>query len=165
MYEGDYVRLYIDGELMMSDTAMERITNREIIQKARGRVLIAGLGLCLIVQSMLENEEITEIVVIEKYQDVVDLVQPIFKHSKLKVITADIFEHEMSKEEKFDCIYFDIWATISTDNLDEMKILHRKYRKNLNEGGYMDSWMRDILKRKRIKERREEKSHYLANYF
>ena len=155
LYTGKYVRLHVNGELMMSDTAMERITNYDFINNAKGRVLIAGLGVGMILEAILQKESVTEIVVIEKYQDVIDLVHPIYQHPKLKIICADIFEYDMPKSEKFDTIYFDIWAEICEDNLEEMKILHMKYRKNkASKESYVDSWMKDYLKKQRARERR-----------
>lgn len=154
MYDGKYVRLVVNNELMMSDTAMERKTNRHFIDAAKGRVLIAGLGIGLILEAILDKKQVTEVVVIEKYQDVIDLVHPIFQHKKLQVICADIFEYDMPKTEKFDCIYFDIWADICEDNLKEMTILHRKYRKNkATKDSFMASWMREFLQKQRARER------------
>ena len=156
MYDGTYVRLHINGELMMSDTAMERITNIDFIENAKGRVLVAGLGVGLILQAVLNKPDVTEVVVVEKYQDVIDLVAPRFEHPKLKVVCADIFEYELSKEVKFDTIYFDIWAEISTENLDEMRKLHSRFRKNKRtKDSFMDSWYKSRLVVRRAKERRE----------
>jgi hypothetical protein len=154
MYDGTYVRLIVEGKLVMSDTAMERITNREFIKNANGRVLIGGLGIGLILQSILDKPEVTEVVVIEKYQDVIDLVADKFTSPKLKIICADIFEHEIPKTEKFDTIYFDIWADLNTENLKEMKVLHTRFRKNkANKDSYMDSWYKSRLQKIRKKER------------
>jgi hypothetical protein len=162
MYDGDYVRLHVNGQLMMSDTAMERLSNESFIKNAKGRILIAGLGIGMVLKNILKNKEVTEIVVIEKYQDIIDLVQPKFNDSRLWIICADIFEYEMPKTELFDCIYFDIWAEISQDNLLEMKKLHSKYRKNLNKLSpykYMDSWMKDYLKKEKSREQRQSRNN------
>lgn len=157
--EGTYCKLYVDGELMMSDTPMERRTNLDFINNANGRVLIAGLGLGLIIQNIIEKESVTEVIVIEKYQDVIDLVLPKIQHPKLKVICADIFEYNVDKKEKYDVIYFDIWADITTDNLTEMKTLSNKFKRSLNKDNsrcWMNSWLKDFLQKKRRKEAREE---------
>jgi len=143
MYNGTYIRLHVNGELMMSDTAMERISNTNIVNEARGKVLIAGLGIGLIIQAMLEKEEVTEILVIEKYQDVIDLVKPKFNNPKLKIVCADIFKYIPAS--KYDIIYFDIWPIINTENLEEIETLENKYTPFLNENGFMDSWLKDYL--------------------
>lgn len=157
MYDGHYTRLVVDGQMMMSDTAMERLSNKYFVVNANGRVFVAGLGLGLIIKPLLDKESITEIVVVEKYQDVIDLVEPKLKHPKLKVICADIFEYKPAKGELFDTIYFDIWPTISTENLGEMKTLSNKFKYHLNRKNpfaFMDAWLKDYLVKMRRSERR-----------
>ena len=158
LQEGHYARLHIKGELMMSDTPMERKSNSTFVQKANGKVLIAGLGLGLIIQAILDKEEVTEVVVIEKHQDVIDLVYPKFKSKKLKVICADIDEWKPSKEEKFDVIYFDIWADISVDNLEHIRKLHNKFKNSVNRANpnfYINSWMKEFLQARKRQEARD----------
>lgn len=151
--DGKYVRLVVNGELMMSDTDMEKHSNSTFVNRAIGRVLVAGLGIGLVVGNLmdkLKKGEITELIIIEKYQDVIDLVSPQFKHKNIKIICADIFEWRPIKGEKFDVIYFDIWPTICVDNLSEIATLHRifaKYLHKKNQYCWMNSWMRDHLRR------------------
>jgi hypothetical protein len=64
----------------------------------------------------------------------------------------------MANTDKFDTIYFDIWAKISQENLAEMTKLHNKYRKNkVSKESFMDSWLRDFLRKERQKEMRESR--------
>lgn len=161
MYNGTYVRLHVNGELMMSDTAMERISNASFVKLAKGRVFIAGLGVGLILEAILDKEQVTEVVVMEKYQDVIDLVAPMYPNPKLKIICADVLEYDMPASEKFDTIYFDIWPEINQDNLDDMRKLHMKYRKNkVSKDSFMDSWLRDYLKRQRARDRRSSRCYW-----
>lgn len=156
MVDGHYTKLYVDRDLMMSDTPMERRTNKDFVNAAHGRVFIAGLGLGLIIQAILKKKEVKEVVVIEKYQDVIDLVVPKFKDSRLKVVCADIFEYKLEKAEKFDVIYFDIWPDITTDSLKEINTLHARFRNHKNTANpncWMGSWMHKFLKDMRRKER------------
>lgn len=160
MKEGTFVRLSVNGQLMMSDTAMERYSNREFIESANGKVLVAGLGVGMILANILDKEEVTEVIVIEKYQDVIDLVSDKFTHPKLKIICTDVFDYVPEKDEKFDTIYFDIWADISTDNLKEIKLLHNRFKNKLNrqnEKCWMNSWMKEYLQKQL---RQESRSHY-----
>lgn len=155
IYSGDYVRLLVNGRVMMSDTPMERLTNKDFIDNAHGRVMIAGLGIGLITQAIQEKENVSEIIVVEKHQDVIRLVADKIMHPKIKILNADIFDNVFDKTDKFDTIYFDIWPTITTDNLQEMAKLHRMYSKNKRtKESYMDSWMRDFLRKKRRSENR-----------
>lgn len=156
MRGGKYVRLHVNGELMMSDTDMEKTSNREFIYYAHGKVLIAGLGIGLVLKNILNKEEVTEVIVIEKYQDVIDLVAPKFDNPKLKIICADINEWKPAKGEKFNVIYFDIWPNICEDNLDEIKVLHNRFKNSVDRTDpncWMNSWMKEYLQAKRRENR------------
>lgn len=159
--DGDYVKLEVNGEIMMSDTAMERRTNEDFIRAAHGRVLIAGLGIGMVLENILDKPEVTGVIVVEKYADVIALVRPKFKHPKLTVICKDIHQYN-PPDRMFDCIYFDIWPTINTDNLPEMTKLHRQFRRCLNRANkqaFMDSWLRDWLRVRKRHEQREERRY------
>jgi hypothetical protein len=163
LHPGKYVRLHIDDVLMMSDTHMERITNENFVDHANGKVLIGGLGVGLIIYNLmgkLKDGIVTNITVIEKSQDNINLIGPYFKHQNIKIINDDIFTWQPKKGEKFDTIYFDIWPEISTDNLADMKRLHNRFKYKLNRENsnrFMDSWLKDYLQKKRRKELVEDK--------
>ena len=81
--EGDYVKLVVDGELMMSNTPMEKRTAGEFVYSAKGDVLIAGLGIGLVIMPLLYDDSVNSVTVVEKYQDVIDCVLPQLKpHDK-----------------------------------------------------------------------------------
>lgn len=159
MEDGKYVRLNIDGQLMMSDTRMEKISNTEFVEKANGRVLVGGLGIGLVIYNLMDKliaGIVTEIVVIEKEQSLIDLVAPFYKHKKIKIICSDINEYTPNKGEKFDTIYFDIWADINEDNLKEIKFLHNRFKSKLNRSNpncWMESWMKKYLQKRKRSER------------
>jgi spermidine synthase len=137
----------------MSDTLMEKSSNVGVINNASGHVLIAGLGIGLILPAILAKKEVLSVTVIEKYKEVIDLVEP-HLHSlpggeKLHVIESDIFTWKPAKGKKFDTIYFDIWPNVCTDNLREMATLHRKYARCKTSDGWINSWKRTHLKRMR----------------
>ena len=154
---GQYVRLVVDNVLMMSDTDMEKRTNRIFIEKAHGDVMIAGLGIGLILRNLedkVKSGEVTSITIYEKYQDVIDLVAPYYKHLPLVIKCADILEYVPPKEETYDTIYFDIWPTISTDNLADIRKLHNRWKFHKRPNGWMDSWMKKFLQNERAKDNR-----------
>lgn len=159
---GRYAKLTVHGTLMMSDTRMERNSNYEVVRRSKGEVLIAGLGLGLVLHPILRKPEVTRVDVLEKYRDVIDLVEPKVRQweggYKLNVIEADVLEWQPPKGQKWDTIYFDIWPNITTDNLAEMKVLHRRFGRRKPLDGWMGSWQHDALKhrkRREDKERRE----------
>ena len=149
---GKYARLEVRGTLMMTDTSMERNTNMEFVRKAKGHVLIAGLGIGLILHAIKDKPEVTHITVIEKYVDVIALVGPSIREiygDRLTIIAADIFEWKPEKGTRFDCIYMDIWPSLSLDVLKEMGRLHRRFGQYKSPGAWMGSWRHDDLKSRR----------------
>lgn len=158
MSDGEYVKLIVDGKLVMSDTDMEKKTNWEFVAKSNGSVLVAGLGVGLILHNIKEKfdrGDITDVTVIEKSQDVIDLVGPLFPW--VNCICADVLEYQPEKGKKWDTIYFDIWPGRCTDNLDEIKILHNRYKfkKNReNPNCWMNSWYKEELQYTKAQDRR-----------
>jgi hypothetical protein len=150
-----YITLVKKGEgAMMSDTPMERTSNKDFITRANGDVLIFGLGIGLIILPLLDAEEVKSITVVELYQDLIDMVEPRLKahdkDNKLTVVQGDCFEYydKMDKAQRFDCIYGDIWIDISSDNWNEMKDLTKKYRgrriqSKVNPHAFLTHWMKD----------------------
>lgn len=76
-----------------------------------------------------DDPKVKSITVLEKYQEVIDMVVPQLPlNNKIKIICADVFDWKPERGQRFDCIYMDIWNFINTDVYqDEMKPLKRKY--------------------------------------
>lgn len=146
---GRYARL-VDKEnhaCMMSDTKMERLTNIDVVKHAHGRVLIGGLGIGMIILALQDKPEVDKILVVEKYQEVIDLVKhQLPLNDKVEIVVGDIFEYV--PEEKFNTIYLDIWNN-ANDRLiyeEEQRPLRMRYRKYLvpkseDENRWIDCWM------------------------
>lgn len=133
------------GGLVMSDTPMEINTNREFVDKAHGHVLVGGLGLGLIIASICEKPEVRSITVVEKEQEVIELVgnSGILDKTKcnITVDVGDILIWRPPEGDLYDTIYFDIWDEICEDNNVEMKRLHRVFWRYLNRKENPESWM------------------------
>lgn len=156
MTPGTYLCLHIDGSTVMSDTWMEQFTNQEIIEKATGDVLIAGLGIGLILTLLEEKDEVRSITVLEKNRAVIDLVAPWFNNLIIDIVHADVFTWQPTQN--FDTIYFDIWPDISDLHYEETNTLHKKYRPYLrrsNPDHFMQSWMRNEFRKLRRRAIRE----------
>lgn len=141
--------LRIVDQVYMSDHPHERETSTPAIEHARGRVLVAGLGLGMILHPMAARPEVKSITVVEKFEDVICLVEhslPAAVWSKLSIVNADILDYDPIAP--FDTIFFDIWPSIFELNLVQMAVLHRRFSPHLVRGGWMDSWMRAQLLQK-----------------
>lgn len=151
---GKYVRLIdkhggFGGSIVMSDTPMEKYTNSEFVHKAHGKVLIAGLGLGMILLAIQDKPEVEEIVVIEKYEEVRDLVLPQLPvNDKVRVIIADA--HDYVPDQQYNTIYLDIWNNAGRDVYEEeMRPMRMRYRKHLvpksvDPDRFINCWVYEI---------------------
>lgn len=152
---GTYVRL-VDTEapsfeqVVMSDTQMERNTNLDLYKKANGHVLIGGLGLGMILLAIQDKPEVTKITVVEKYQEVIDLVATQLPlNEKVNIVQSDVFEFKPSRGEKYDTVYMDIWNTVSGEHWEDHKTLTRKFCRRVNKENpksWSSSWRRNDYK-------------------
>ena len=150
------------GNIIMSDTEMERRTNQWFVRKSQGDVLIGGLGLGMILLAIQDKPEIRSITVVELEQEIIDLVSPQLPlNDKVMIICGDILTWKPPKGIKYDTIYFDIWNAICEDNYEDMKLLNRRFGRKLNRDNpncWMSSWRYDEVKKAvydgRIEERR-----------
>lgn len=97
-------------------TPNEVETMREGIKKARGKVATYGLGLGYFPYMTSIMEEVTDVTVVERDENVIDIfkrfILPQFPHpEKVNVVCADAFEYaeKVAPQENFDYIYIDIW--------------------------------------------------------
>ena len=103
---GTYKRLMRNGTVIMSNTPDEIRDFREFVYKAEGSILINGLGLGVMLKALLNKSKITDITVIEKSQDVINLVAPTFLNDKrVTIINEDAFEYKPPKDKKYDYIW------------------------------------------------------------
>ena len=135
--EGEYKRLKRGGYIVMSNTPDELRDFSYFVHKASGSVLINGLGLGCVVFALLEKENITDITVIEKSKDVINLIAPYINDNRVKIINDDAFTYKPEKNKRFNAVWHDIWDGICADNLLEMEKLHRKYEHRTD---WQDSW-------------------------
>ena len=130
---GKYIRLIHNGQCVMSDTDMEKESNLEFCINAHGDIIIGGLGIGMIVMAIQDEPEVNSITVIEKNQEVIDIVASQLNfNNKVKIICADVFEWKPEHGVKYDMAYMDIWNWINEDIYkEEMQPLKRKYAKFL----------------------------------
>jgi len=161
IHPGKYVRLLVDNELMMTDAPHEAQSNRDIIEGAKGHVLIAGLGLGMILIPILLKQKVKSVTVVEKSQGVINLVRPALqkwrehqgvigaKPAPLTIVHADVETWVPALPLKWDVIYLDIWPTIDTRNLPQIAKLKRGYRKYLSPGGWLGVWVEKMIQKRR----------------
>ena len=145
---GTYTRLTRGGEVVMSDTPDEISDHLHAIHRAHGHVLINGLGLGMVLQAVLRKPEVERATVVDNSADVIALVGPHYQAmfgDRLTIIEADALEYKPPKGSRFGVVWHDIWDGICSDNLPDMKALHRRYGR-LTE--WQGSWGRELAERR-----------------
>jgi hypothetical protein len=140
---GTYTRLMIDGKLVMSDTPDEMNDHWHAIWNAKGSCLINGLGIGMVLKNILLKDIVTDVTVVEINQDLIDLVSPYYKDSRVGIICSDAYEYKPEKGKRYKMVWNDIWNNICSDNLEGMKKLHRKYGRRCDWQG---SWGREMIR-------------------
>lgn len=142
---GTYKRLVADGVVVMSNTPMEVRTNDAFIRQAKGRVLINGLGLGMVLTAILRKPDIESVTVIEASAEVIALVAPSFQTDRrVRITHGCAFDYKPAKEDRFDAVWHDIWSYIEADNIPEMDALEQKYAQHTD---WQASWCRWQCKR------------------
>lgn len=131
---GTYTRLMYRGQVIMSDTDLEKRTNQEFIMHAHGDVLLGGLGIGLVLMEIQEKKDVKTITVLEKSKEVIQMVgEQLNLNEKVKIIQADVFEWEPRECDYFNTIYMDIWPCINQDiYFNQMEPLIEKYQRYLD---------------------------------
>lgn len=145
----------------MSDVPGELDSCLPLIEHAHGRICIAGLGLGAVLWPLMDNYAVTRITVLERHQEVIDLVSPSLQyHERSRIIQiehADVWAWRPSQGMKYNTIYFDIWPDRVAENLPEIARLHKRGWRWLDQGDpdrWMGSWYQRELQLKRRRERR-----------
>lgn len=147
---GTYTSLTQKGYVVMSDTQAEILDLSKPVSMAgqayqysdSRHVLINGLGLGVVLQAILDITIIEHVTIIEKSTDVITLVGPHWEArygDRLTIIHANAFEWKPPKGKRYCVVWHDIWNNITSDNLPEMHLLHRKYGQRCDWQG---SWCR-----------------------
>jgi len=129
---GTYTRLvHAQRGIVMSDTRAEIRDHLSVIYRLElattKRVLIAGLGIGMTLRWALKQDHIERIDVVEIDPDVMALVSPHYQDPRVEWWTEDIKTISWPKYESWDVAWFDIWDTITPENLPEMALLNRRY--------------------------------------
>ena len=69
-----YTVLFNEHHNIMQDTTREYREHEQFLKDAHGDVLVAGLGLGMINEYLMNNPNITSVTIIEKFQDVIELI-------------------------------------------------------------------------------------------
>lgn len=103
--------LKIDKKQWMVDDPLHWEGMEILGQKAKGNVLVGGLGLGLLIHSLAKNPEVKNVDVVEMNKDVIKLIKPQLPDKKIKIHKGNIFDKEWLVKDKYDTVILDIWVT------------------------------------------------------
>ena len=163
-FTGDYVEIpqigYFDekfsfptvfenGREWMAIKPNEIETMKKPIEKAKGRVLVYGLGIGYFAYMVSEKNEVDSVTVIERDENVIKLFEkhilPQFLNGKkITVIKSDAFDYAKNhmKNGSFDYVFTDLWHDVS-DGVD----LYVKMKKHeaLCPNSHFEYWIEDSI--------------------
>lgn len=139
--EFSYLALCEGQNVWMSLNPNEIETMKPFIDKAKGEVLVLGLGMGYVPFMMANKSEVKHITIIEKDKNIINLFNkvlfPLFKNkNKISVIQDDAI-HYLNSKKKYDYIFADLWHN-PDDGLD-LFIKLKRINKNI------DCWLETSL--------------------
>ena len=148
---GTYTQLTCAGRgVVMSDTPDERRDHTFAAIKAKGHVLINGLGLGMVLGAILGKPEVERVTVVEIDPDVIALVGPHYACDRLEIVAASAYDYAPPKGVRYGAIWHDIWDGFCTDNLPQMTKLKRKYGRRTDwQGCWGEEWCKRHAKSER----------------
>jgi len=109
--------LIVGKETWMIDDPLHWYGMQDLAKAARGKVLVAGLGLGLVIHALEENEAVTTIDAVEIDEDIINLITPLIKMRKTNIINEDFWLHLHKSKETYDTCILDIWVYDETDRI------------------------------------------------
>ena len=142
------------GEVVMEDSYRELSRHLPIWLAAEGSVLVTGLGLGCVVRGLLAKPEVQHITVVERDQDVIDMVWPEFQaETRCMILKGDALTKEWPPGMKWDFAWHDIWSDPDKDE-PHLQCLHSKlvvrYQKHcpLQGAWQFPRWMKRRVRQK-----------------
>lgn len=150
--KGTYTRLAYRETEIMSDTQDEWVGHRAAVFEAArrgGRVLVNGLGLGLVVESILRNpfSRVQGVVVVERAAEVIWLVGTHLQAryaDRLQIVQADALSWRPTAESRYSVVWHDIWDRPDPAYLTEMNRLESRYRAICDWQG---AWGKDYVEK------------------
>lgn len=115
-HEWTYPALLENGRIWMSATPNEIITMEEPLSRARGEVVVLGLGIGYFAVMAAQKEEVEKVTVIEINRRIIDVVESVILpqtdyKSKIEIICGDALEY-MKMGGCADFLFADIWHDV-----------------------------------------------------
>lgn len=104
--------LKIGKETVMIDDPLQWYGMQDLARHCKGKVMLGGLGMGLILHALQDNRDVTEIHIIENNCDVIELMfDNLPKDPKWKIIPEDVYLYldHYARGQKYDTVVLDTW--------------------------------------------------------
>lgn len=140
--------IYENGREWMSLKPNEIETMRRPLSRAKGNVLVGGLGIGYFMEECARNPLVTSVTVIERSPEVIKLIEDnilplVSGREKIKIIEGDAVAYAREHLKEFDYSFMDLWHD-PTDGVNlylELKSLEPSAPNTVT-----DYWIEDTLK-------------------
>ena len=133
-----YTVLFNKFHNIMQDTTREFREHEKFLNDAHGNIIVAGLGLGMINQSLMKNPSVLGITIVEKYQEVIDLVWPHCpKNKNIRLVHADIYDWK--PDSNWDIGWFDSWCG-ENEHEEYKKIINERYNSHCKDIRFWESF-------------------------
>ena len=145
--EFPYLALTEGNNVWMSLNPNEIETMKPYIKKAKGNVLVLGLGMGYVPYMISLKDEVKSITIIEKDKEIIDLFKknllPLFVNkNKITIIEDDAINY-VTKNNKYDYIFADLWH----DAEDGVSLFVQLKRINQNIDCWLEVSLYQMLRR------------------
>jgi len=122
---------------IMQDTEQEYGEHDWLTSRMSGHILIAGLGIGMIHIPLLASSDVTSVTVVEKEQDVIDLVWPYCEKDDRYTLVHDDIETWVPPEGSYwDYAWFDAWVFNNEMSYeDHMALMQERYSDYIGSSG------------------------------
>jgi len=156
--KGHKVSLALNGVLLMDTQYDERQSMRGAVAwcPKNANVFIGGLGLGLILLYLAKSGKAKKVIVCERSEDVIRLVEPRvrqwmkthYSHFNFTVVKGDALE-KVLEGGPYDWIFMDLWG--SSGDYDEMLTAEKISKRNLTQNGRVTCWMLNKYRKEQSK--------------
>ena len=146
--EFPYLALTEGNNVWMSLNPNEIETMKPYIKKAKGNVLVLGLGMGYVPYMISLKDEVKSITIVEKDKEIIDLFKknllPLFVNkNKITIIEDDAIKYLNRKDVRYDYIFADLWH----DAEDGLSLFIQLKRINQNIDCWLEVSLYQMLRR------------------
>ena len=128
-------------DAIMQDTTAEYEEHQTLWDNVTGSVLSTGLGIGYVNQTFIDNAHVTDVTIIEKEQDVIDLVwNQCPKNETFTLIKADDLEWTIPKGSYWDTCWFDSWIAQPDNTFPYQDWRDEMFTKFCDHCGWIGFW-------------------------